>query len=319
MSCNFAMADSGGECVVAILSNVEEHPDPWFGEPSRGAGSCPLVLGECVQGQIRGGPHFLITAPIKLDSRAEFIADLSRDHITVEPAHCVKSLEAVCQYIAGENLPLSGLLRVYTGTPTSLGFGTSTADIAASVRAAAAAWNRSASPEAISRIAISIEPTDGSMFAGSVAYAHREGRLLEALGSLPRFRAIVILCGVGVDTVAFDNYRVHFRYSAEAEQKLQRAWWMVRESIRTADVSILGQAGIISAEINQELLFKPLFDEIRNAVEPLGASGLLVAHSGSLLGVILDPGKQDYLDRRERVLRFLEELNVSVWCEVANY
>jgi uncharacterized protein involved in propanediol utilization len=157
------------------------------------------------------------------------------------------------------------------------------------------------------------------MYAGSVAYAHREGRLLEAFGPLPHFHAIVMLCGNGVDTVAFDEYRVHFQYSAEAEQKLRMAWRMVRESIRKMDVSILGQAGMISAEINQQLLFKPLFNEIRNAVEPLGADGLLVAHSGSLLGVVLDPGKSDFLKRRERVLRFLEELKVTAWCEVTNY
>jgi len=276
------------------------------------------VLGECVQGQVDDGPHFLITAPITLESRAEFIADLSRDCISVEPAHCVKSLQAVSRYLTGQSLPLCGSLRVATGARTSLGFGTSTADIAASLRAAAAAWHRSVSPEAISEIASAIEPTDGSMYAGSVAYAHREGRLLEALGPLPQFRAIVMLCGDGVDTVAFDEYRVHFRYSAEAGQKLRQAWWMVRESIRTMDVRLLGQAGMISAEINQKLLPKPLFEEIRDAVEPLGAAGLLVAHSGSLLGILLDPEK-GFRQCRERVLRFMQDLKVTAWCEVGNY
>ncbi|MFL6197935.1 MAG: hypothetical protein ACJ76J_02055 [Thermoanaerobaculia bacterium] len=303
---------------MTLLSG-EQHPPAEADEPGLGTGSCPLVLGECVQGKVGDGPHFLITAPITLESRAEFIADLSRDGIAVEPAHCVKSLQAVRRYIADQQLPLRGLLRVHTGMQSSLGFGTSTADIVASIRAAAAAWHRRVSPETISRIASSIEPTDGSMYAGSVAYAHREGRLLEAFGPLPRFHAIVVLCGDGVDTVAFDKYRLQFRYSAEAERKLRTAWRMVRESSRTVNVRILGQAGMISAEINQALLPKPLFEELRNAVELLGADGLLVAHSGSLLGILLDPGRPDFPQIRERVLRFMEDLKVTAWHEVANY
>jgi uncharacterized protein involved in propanediol utilization len=306
---------------MALLANIGQQalPEPEGPEgPYRGIGSCPLVLGECVQGRVRGGPHFLITAPIRLCSEAEFVADLAMGYLSVEPAHYVKSLAAVHQYLSSQSLPLSGSLRVSTGAQVSLGFGTSTADITASIRATACAWGRRVSPEAISRIASYIEPTDGSMYSGSVAYAHREGRLLERFGSLPSFRALVTLVGEGVDTVAFDARRVHFRYSATAEQKLRIAWRMVRASTRTKDLRLMAEAGTISAEINQELLPKPLFSEVRDTVRHLGAEGLLVAHSGSLLAIILDPDKVDYLERRDRIARFLEELRVPSWVELSN-
>jgi len=35
-----------------------------------GVGRCPLVLGECVQGRLEDGLHFLITSPIELFSSA---------------------------------------------------------------------------------------------------------------------------------------------------------------------------------------------------------------------------------------------------------
>jgi L-threonine kinase len=304
---------------MTLLEDVGEHdqPDPegW----RSGVGVCPLVLGECVQGHLRGGPHFLITAPLPLESRAEFVADLSLGQVVTEPARCTKSRAAVERYFESQGLPVSGRLRVHTGAQSSVGFGTSTADITASLRAAAAAWGRTLSPAAISQIAIDIEPTDGSMYPGSVAYAHREGRLLESFGPLPRFRALVVLCGEDVDTVAFDAQRAHFRYSAEAEQRLLTAWRMVREAIRSADVRLMAQAGMISAEINQELLPKPLFAEIRGVVESLGAAGLLAAHSGSLLGVVLDPDAADCLERRDRIARFLEDLGLTSWQEIASY
>jgi uncharacterized protein involved in propanediol utilization len=304
---------------VAILDYIDEPGTRGTEVPRRGIGLCPLVLGECVQGRFGAGPHFLITAPITLYSQAEFVADLSLGHVAVEPSHCVKSLLAVSRYLESQDLPVSGSLRVLTGAQHSLGFGTSTADITASLRAAAAAWNRTVSPEAVSRIAAAMEPTDGSMYPGSVAYAHREGRVLEILGPLPHFRALVAVCGDRVDTVAFDARRAHFRYSADAERKLRTAWRMVRESIRSADIGLMAEAGMISAEINEVLLPKPMFNEIRQSVQPLGAEGLLVAHSGSLVGWILDPDKPDYEKRRDRVGRFMDALGMSCWAEVSSY
>jgi L-threonine kinase len=305
---------------MAFLTNIRQQALPEPEVHYRGIGSCPLVLGECVQGRVRGGPHFLITAPIRLCSEAEFIADPAAGCLSVEPAHCVKSLMAVHEYLSSQSLPLSGTLRVFTGAQVSLGFGTSTADITASIRATAGAWGRRVSPETISRIASYIEPTDGSMYSGSVAYAHREGRLLERFGSLPPFRALVMLSGDGVDTVVFDARRVHFRYSATAEEKLRMAWRMVRTAVRTRDLRLMAEAGTISAEINQELLPKPLFNEVRDTVRHLGAEGLLVAHSGSLLAIILDPGTADYPERRDRIARFVEEeLEVPSWFELSSY
>ena len=283
-----------------------------------GTGSCPLVLGECVQGKIRGGPHFLITSPVAIWSRAEFMVDSSHDRLEVEPEHCTKSLRAVALYLASQGLPQTGRLRVTTGAQVSLGFGTSTADITSSLRAVAEAWGRRLSPETVSRIAAGIEPTDGSMYPGSVAFAHREGRLLERFGRLPGFTAVAAVCSDAIDTLTFDKRRVHFRYPAHAEATLRTAWRMVREAARTRSVSLLGQAGTLSAGVNQMLLHKELFEEARPAVPSLGAEGVMVAHSGALLSFVLDPSRPDFGARRDRVGRFFEDAGLS-WFEVANH
>lgn len=282
-----------------------------------GTGSCPLVLGECVQGKVRGGPHFLITSPVAILSRAEFVVDPRLDSLAVEPEHCTKSLRAVSLYLASQGLPQKGVLKVTTGAQVSLGFGTSTADITASLRAVAEAWQRRLSPETVSRIAAGIEPTDGSMYPGSVAFAHREGRLLERFGRLPHFTAVATVCGDAVDTLTFDKRRVHFRYPAHAEATLRTAWRMVREAARTRSVSLLGQAGTLSAGVNQMLLHKELFEEARPAARSLGAEGVMVAHSGALLSFVLDPSRPDFAARRDRVGRFFEDAGLS-WFEVAN-
>lgn len=283
-----------------------------------GMGHCPLVLGECVQGQTSERRHFLITAPIGLFSWAEFIRNHDDEVLMVEPATCWKARTAVAQYLAQEGLPQTGTLRISTPIGSGQGFGTSTADITASLQAAAAAWYRKISPETIARIAIAIEPSDGSMYPGCVAFAHREGLLIEHLGSLPSFESLVICTGGVVDTMEFDGRRKHFRYSNRDESQLLTAWSMIREANKTGDSLLLARATTISARINEQLLPKPYFKELAQFVELGGADGLVVAHSGTALALIFDPGRPDYQECLAEAKIFVAGLNPPSWFHISN-
>src|SRR6185369_6204658 len=227
-----------------------------------GMDSCPLTLGECVQGRLPDGRFFLITSPIGLCSHAEFAIDLACVDVAVVPPGLTKAQTAVRRYLAEEGLPAGGVLRVDCPLACGQGFGTSTGDITASLRAAAAAWGRHITPERIAGFAIEIEPTDGSMYPGCVAFAHREGFVIESLGRLPRFEAVIALPGGVVDTMAFDEYRRDHRYGARDQEDLLRAWAMVRYANRTDDVGLMAAAATISTRINEQLLPKLLFREM---------------------------------------------------------
>jgi uncharacterized protein involved in propanediol utilization len=283
-----------------------------------GLGSCPLVLGECVQGRLREGPHFLITSPLGLFSWAEFTPGAEPGRIVVEPPDRCKALAAVESYLAGAGLPLCGRLRVFTPLPAGLGFGTSTADIVASVRAAAAAWRRAVTPERLAGVAAAIEPTDGSMYAECVAFAHREGALLERLGHLPRFDALVAVTGGCVDTVAFDRKRDGFRYSERDLAKLVLAWDMVREANRRCDLATLCRAATLSARINQQFLPKPCFTEMLRFAQSCSCGGLMAAHSGSVLAIILDPSSPSHPVRLKAGGALLSGLGLPGWFHLAS-
>jgi L-threonine kinase len=283
-----------------------------------GMGYCPLVLGECVQGRLGDGTHFLITSPIGLFSWAEFTADLALGRLVVEPADRTKSLRAVARYLAEQDLPAAGALRMATPLDPGQGFGTSTADIAAALRAAAAAWGRAVAPEDIARIAIGIEPTDGSMYPGCVAFAHRRGVLLESLGSLPPFEALVACTGGIVDTLAFDERRRDFRYCAEDERELVRAWDMMRYANSHGDVALVARATTISARINEQLLPKPFFSELLRFVELSGVDGLMTAHSGTALALVFDPSRPGFQERLAESRAFLSRLDPPAWFQISN-
>jgi L-threonine kinase len=51
---------------------------------------------------------------------------------------------------------------------------------------------------------------------------------------------------------------------------------------------LLGEAATISAIASQRLLPKPGFDALLELVESAGLYGLNVAHSGSVVGLLLD-------------------------------
>jgi len=282
-----------------------------------GMGSCPLTLGECVQGRLPDGRFFLITSPIELFSRAEFAIDLTLGDV-VEASGRTKSLAAVTRYLSEEGLPTSGVLQVGTPVGCGQGFGTSTGDITASLRAAAAAWGRSITPERIARIAIDIEPTDGSMYPGCVAFAHREGVMLETLGRLPRFEAIVALPGGVVDTAVFDEYRRDFWYGPRDQEDLLTAWAMVKHANRTGDVGLMAEAATISTRINEQLLPKLLFREMAEFAELTGIDGLMAAHSGTALAFVLDPARPGYLDRLMAARSFVVSLDVPAWFQIGN-
>jgi L-threonine kinase len=283
-----------------------------------GMGHCPLVLGECVQGQTSDHRHFLITSPIGLFSWVEFIRHPDYDSLSVEPAACWKARTAVANYLAEQGLPQTGVLRISTPIGSGQGFGTSTADITAALRAAAAAWNREISPETIARHAIGIEPSDGSMYPGCVAFAHREGALIEHLGTLPSFESLVICTGGMVDTLEFDGRRKNFRYSNRDESQLMTAWSMVREANRTSDSLLLARATTISAQINEQLLPKPYFKELARFVDLGGADGVMVAHSGTALALVFDPGRANYEDSFSEGKEFVASLRAPSWFHISN-
>lgn len=285
---------------------------------ARGLGACPLVLGECVQGRLPNGRHFLITAPIGLFSWAAFVPDPLDGVLRVEPTVASKSARAARRWLEAEGLPAGGRLRVVTPVRHSQGFGTSTADIVASVRAAAGAWGRMVTPDALARLAAEIEPTDGSMYAECVAFAHREGVLLEALGQLPEFEVLVLMPTGAVDTVAFDLLRRDFRYGADDLARLSAAWDMVRRANQRRDVALLGQATTLSARINERLLPKPAFAEIERYVSSGGAEGVIVAHSGTFMALLFDPARSTHSRRLAAAGRFLDGLNVAPWMRLSS-
>jgi uncharacterized protein involved in propanediol utilization len=89
-----------------------------------------------------------------------------------------------------------------------------------------------------------------------------------------------------VDTIQFNQLRK--LYDWQERNKFLEAYELVKAGIRDKDLSFICKAATISSHINQKILPKPYFNEFgRLSNECQG--GLITAHSGTVLGILLDP------------------------------
>jgi L-threonine kinase len=266
-----------------------------------GSARVPGTCGELVQGQLRGGVDFLITLPVDLWSEVRVRLDES-GRVDVNPPHKVKTRAAVRRALDGLGLPEAGAqVAVTSALPEGKGMASSTADVVAVCRAAARAAGRTLTGGAISRIARGIEPSDGVMYPGAVAYNHRRCALIERLGPLPPFHVLIVDSGGTVDTLAFN--RRPKDYTPGEMSMIAQAYEWAAAGVRRGDRTLIGRAATLSARVNQRILPKPHLGELIAIAEAHGAYGVNVAHSGTVAGLLFDPGVEADAARAVEAIR----------------
>ncbi|GFP27503.1 GHMP family kinase ATP-binding protein [Candidatus Hakubella thermalkaliphila] len=251
--------------------------------------SAPGSCGELVQGKIEG-QNFHITCPIDLYSRAR--VEIQRSKEIVYPAGKPKAREAMRKTLDlfdGKNW--GGRLEIFSDIPIAKGMASSTADIAAASLATALALGKEVTPDHISSIALSIEPTDGIMYEGIVLYDHLKRGLVEKLGLSPPVSIIILEPEERLETMVYNNGRP--AYGEVEELLFERAVEIIRKGLKERDVQAIGQVATMSATINQKYLAKPLFEPVLNLAQVRGALGVNVAHSGTVMGILCDPEKTE--------------------------
>ncbi|CCO07971.1 GHMP kinase [Desulforamulus hydrothermalis] len=273
----------------------------------RGRAAAPGTCGELVQGTLRGEP-FLITCPVDLWS--EVSVELSNSGATV--AALDKSSRAArltLQYLGAEYACVA--IKRVSVLPESKGMGSSTADIAATCQATARALGRELEPAAIAKIAAQIEPSDGQMFPGITIINHLTGEAKKYLGPAPPLNLVVADPGGVVDTVVFNRRQDLASKNFQKEPMVKQAMELVTRGLLTEDWEMMGRGATISAQANQVVLPKPHLALWRQWAADMRALGVLVAHSGTVMGMILRPGGVDPREAADFVRR--QKPDWTVW------
>ena len=250
----------------------------------------PGTCGELVQGTLDGEPC-LISCPIDYYSIAE-VRFQPWDGWTV-PEHAPKTRAALQAGLAYLGRTASGgYVRLQTKLPRGRGYGSSTADIGATLYALGQAAGQRLVPHEVARLAVHVEPSDSSLFPGLALWDHRYGHVYEDLGAPPTLMVVVLDPGGVVDTLAFNrlDYREVLRQLAPRHRA---AFTLLREGLQQDNLEAIGAAATLSARAHQAILANPLLEPTLSLARDVGALGVCRAHSGTLLGLLLDPKDAD--------------------------
>jgi uncharacterized protein involved in propanediol utilization len=257
--------------------------------------------GELLQGVFEsptGLVRALVTVPApSLTTRARFAAN--GPELTVEPADRSKALRAAA--LAGIELTgsiVGGHLTLSSTTPVSRGFGSSTSDVVAAIRAVADCLGASPLlPERTARIAVAAETaSDSVMFPGpgAILFAQRSGIALRYLGTLPPLRIV----GTDLRIPPVPTLEMHLpTYTRRQVGCFSMLLDLLAFALERQDARLVGLVATASTRLNQHVLAKPELEDWIALGQKVGAVGTQVAHSGTLLGWLFDATAPD-LGRR---------------------
>ncbi len=250
---------------------------------------CPASCGELIQGWIQGGEH-LISCPIDWFSTVE-VSDAAP--LTTERPKMRSMLSAVLRHF---DLPAElgkGLrIRFDSTIPVGKGMASSTADMAATAQATARHLGHELSEIELARLCVTLEPTDSTMFHALTLFDHKAGHVLAHHHWQPEVELIILESAEQLLTRDYHKLDRQPHLLAGAPL-LGQAWQHMEQAAERHDPAALGQATTLSAIASQRLLAKPLFTELLALVEHEDLLGLNVAHSGTVVGLLLDPARHD--------------------------
>ncbi len=277
--------------------------------------------GELLQGIFEGNDSKLHRGLITLkfntySSTAIFIKDSSMEKIRIFPENKVKSLKAAEITLSHiqKNKKCGGYLILKSNIPEEMGFGSSTSDVVASIKAIMIAFNTQLSPEKIAEIAVNAEgASDAIMFEECVLFAQREGKILENYHVLlPSFCIIGFNDSNGETVNTLDYEPANYNLDEINTFKILKG--LFEYAIKTKDKELIGMISTTSAKINQKYLPKPHFNEILEIANLTKALGVQVAHSGTLVGLLFPDNIINQENKLEEVKSYLRKIGITdVW------
>jgi uncharacterized protein involved in propanediol utilization len=280
-------------------------------------GSANGTFGEILQGILPNDDHFLVTFPINCLSRC-IIIKYDSPTLEIYPPHKKKSLLLAEHILKHFNLSLRGKMIIKSDISEGKGLASSSADMVATSRALESMLNIKISNDLLLYFLRQIEPTDGVMYPGFVSFYHRKVELRENLGHLPAMTIVGIDEGGMIDTIEYNKKNKSF--NTDDMKRYEVLLNQVSTAIHAADLKTIGLIATKSALLNQNHNPKKYLQAIMDICETVKGLGVLVAHSGTCIGIIFDNSDSHYRDKVQQATASLRELNPIVMTyESINY
>ncbi len=272
-------------------------------------GSC----GELVQGKING-QDFLISCPIDLYSQVKVKLRPESRKINIEKAYprTLQAAKNILNYYQASNLGLD--IEIDSELLIGRGMASSTADLAAAVSAIMLLLKGKVDYNLLKRILLEVEPTDSTFLPGLHLLDHLKGSKLEYLGRPPELEIMIFNQPGIIETAWFNQQHNLNTLKLAKEVDVKRAFTFIREGIKAQDKKLIGYGATLSSMAHQQVLPKEGLEKIQEIIiKTENIYGMNIAHSGSLLGLLVEPGYNSNSIKKE-----IEEISQFKFYRKAN-
>lgn len=246
----------------------------------------PATAGELLQGvDPVCGPR-LVSLPVARVGRT--VVTLRRDPGIVVRPHRERAATALRAALERAGWRGGARADLDTSIPPGRGWGSSTVDVAGVILGVAHACGGCPGAALLARHMAAVEPSDGSPMAGLWLVDHVGGSAAAHLGPAPPAHVVVVDEGAAVDTAAL--HRGAGPGAAMPAGETRR----LASAVAVADLGLIGEIATRSALRNEERLPNASLQSLIAVRQRLRLPGVVVAHSGSLAGILAaDPVTAD--------------------------
>ncbi|MGL5711835.1 MAG: cobalamin biosynthesis protein [Paraclostridium sp.] len=249
-------------------------------------GICPASCGEFVQGFIKD-TEYLSSYAIDRYS----IVTLEEKNIEVKrgPFKARNAIEKVFEHFRipiKESRNIS--IDINTQIPTGKGMASSTADIGSTIKATLSIIGKTLDEYEISKLATKIEPTDSIYIRENTVFNPLNGQVIKNLGSLEKGKVLILEPDSTLNTKKIRNRYDYVELKTKNKGMINEAFSLLEEGIKSQNLRIIGEACNISSIANENIHKKEYLKKIMDISKEYGACGVNIAHSGTVVGILLE-------------------------------
>ena len=254
-------------------------------------GICPASCGEFVQG-VMDRAEYLCSYAVDLYSTAEVEEKLN--NINLGPLKSRKAIEAVFKKF---NIPVEESknisLKIRSKIPVGKGMASSTADIGATIGATLGLIKKELSSEEIAKLASTIEPTDSIYIEKNSIFNPLNGEVIRYLGNVKDLRVVILEPNSTLNTMRIRKTPNYKKIKTQNKEIIKISFSLLEEGIKSNDMHKIGKASTFSSLANESIHKKEGLTKIIEISKNYGAYGVNVAHSGTVVGILIDKSMND--------------------------
>ncbi|SCJ51445.1 homoserine kinase [uncultured Clostridium sp.] len=249
-------------------------------------GICPASCGEFVQGIVKDKEYLSSYA---IDRYSIVTLEERIEDVKKGPLKARKAIEEVFKYF---NLPKKELkhisIDINSEIPISKGMASSTADIGATIKATLNLIGKNLDEYEISRLATKIEPTDSIYIKENTIFNPLDANVIKKLGILDTGKVLILEPNETLSTKYIRKKENYNKLKKQNKYIIEYAFKLLEEGIKKKDLNLIGQACNISSIANENIHKKKYLNEIMDISKEYGAYGVNIAHSGTVVGILLE-------------------------------